>query len=196
MEEYTYHISDIQDERVQQMFRSFEDEHPFPVSVMPNIPQGQQLGTIDKLAQAVVPKLVDKLNVANWQIQRLEALCNWQSGALLDVYDIINNTYIPALTQLEERIKALEKGEKKPAKPRARKKSAVTVDMSEIADYDPDTDSWNAMVIDGHRITGALIDVIEHLNGAAGAMYSDELIDFIGKLEPQVKQAIAARFPN
>lgn len=194
--EHGYHAADIKNDRMHQHFRWFEDNHPYPASVVPNIPQEAkaQLGTVDKLAQSVVPRLVDKLNSANWHIQRLESLCEWQTACIEDLYKTINETLLPALSQADEKLKALEA---KPA--RTRKKRAPKepeVDVTEIADYDPNTDTWGPMVIDGHQITGALIDVIEHLSGAADQMYSDELIQFVHALEPHVKKAIAERFPN
>lgn len=195
--EHGYHAQGITNDRTHQHFRWFEDNHPYPVSVVPDIPQDAkaQLGTVDKLAQSVIPRLVDKLNAANWHIQRLESLCEWHTASIEDLYKIINGTYIPAIAQLEERVKALEAQlAKKQSK--SRKKKEPEPDISEIADYNPDTDTWEAMTVDGHRITGALIDVVEHLNGAANQMYSDDLIQFIANLEPHVKKAIAERFPN
>lgn len=187
----------IKNDRMRQHFRWFEDNNPYPASVVPDIPQEAkaQLGTVDKLAQSVVPRLVDKLNGANWRIQRLESLCEWQTACIEDLYKIINETALPAMTQTDERIRTLEAQlAKKPGK--SRKKKEPELDITEIADYDPDTDTWGPMTIDGKKITGALIDVIQHLSGAADQMYSDELISFINNLDDNVKAAIAKRFPN
>lgn len=181
-------------EEMLKQFEQFEKQRPQPVSVVPNIPQDAQLGTIDKLAQSIVPRIVDKLNGANWRLDRLENLSDWQVSCIMDIYRMFNETYIPVINQLEERIKALET--KKPAKPRKKKEPKAELDISEIADYNPDTDTWEAMTIDGHQITGALIDTVEHLSGAATQMYSEDLINFINNLEPHVKKAIAERFPR
>lgn len=182
---------------LEDFFQLYAHNNPVPVSVVPNIPADakQQLGTVDKLAQSVIPRLVDKLNVANYQIQRLEALCDWQQAAINDLFKILNETWIPAIHQLEAKVDALS--QKKQARTRKKKEPAAPeIDVAEIADYDPDTDTWEPMTIDGHKITGSLIDVVEHLNGAVSQMYSDELIQFIANLEPHVKAAIAERFPN
>lgn len=187
-------------EKMRELFESFERRTPRPASVVPNIPQDTkaQLGTVDKLAQSVVPRIVDKLNEANWKIQRLEALCD----ALLLEFDEMDSETFARLngltdmfTALDGRVEALKDGKKS----RSRKKKEPKEpdpDITEIADYDPDTDTWGPMVIDGHKVTGALIEVVEHLNGAANAMYSEELVQFIGNLEPEVKKAIAGKFPN
>lgn len=164
---------------------NFEDAEPYPDSVVPNIPQDAkaQLGTIDKLAQVIIPKLVDRLNEANWKIKRLE-------------YLIIKHN--SAIEMMQRHMASVAPVKEKQKRTRKKKSDAETtiVDVSEIADYDPDTDTWGPITIDGKQITGALIDVVEHLSGAAGQMYSDELVQFIRNLEPQVKKAIAERFPN
>lgn len=197
-----YHISNIESEKTLKHFQWYEEQHPFPQSVVPNIPQDakSQLGTVDKLAQSVIPRLVDKLNAGNWRLDRIENLADWQTACIMDIYNLFNETYIPILDRFEERVKTLEaqlvKKQSKSRKKKDAQPKEPELDISEIADYNPDTDTWEAMTIDGHRITGALIDVVEHLNGAADQMYSDELIQFIANLEPQVKKAIAKRFPN
>lgn len=178
-------------------FALYEQDHPKPVSVTPQIPQGQQLGTIDKLAQSVVPKLVDKLNAANWEIEKLKAVCEYLHNENLQLYRLYNETLSPWLHQQDDRLKALEAA--KPVKQtRTRKKKVVEpeVDITEIADYNPDTDTWEAMTIDGKQITGSLIDTVTHLGPAATQMYSEELVDFINKLDEPVKAAIAKRFPT
>lgn len=198
MEPQDYHISGITNDDVHKHFRWYEEHFPYPKSVSPDIPQDAQtqLGTIDKLAQTVIPRLVDKLNDANWKIERLTALCEWQHSAILDLYKAINETYIPAINQLDEQVKVLVSKPKRTRKKKEIAPAKPEVDMSEIADYDPDTDTWVPMTIDGHKITGALLDVVQHLNGAVDQMYSDELIDFCSNLEPHIRTAIAERFPN
>lgn len=178
---------------MQTHFESFEAHNPHPASVVPNIPHDTkaQLGTVDKLAQSVVPRIVDKLNDANWRIDRLEDLNAWQTLAIKDLYKIINETVLPVLQELRDKLET-----KKPVRSRKKKEPVQEVDISEIADFDPDNETWVPMTIDGHQITGALIDVVTHLNGAASQMFSDELIQFVNDMEPQVRQAIAAKFPN
>lgn len=190
-------MDNITNAEIRQMCQQFEEATPYPQSVAPAIPQGQQLGTIDKLAQAVIPKLVDKLNIAEWKIKRLMAICESQQEMLHNASDILSG--LPqAFSDVYARVAALEQGKKttKTRKTKESKPAEPSVDITEIADYDPDTDSWGPIEIDGHKLTGALIDVIEHLSGAADSMYSDELIGFIQQLEPQVKAAIAKKFPN
>lgn len=198
--EKEYHISGIDCDKTQQYFRQYEEQYPYPASVVPDIPLDAktQLGTVDKLAQSVIPRMVDKLNAGNWRLDRIESLSDWQTACIEDLYKIINGTYIPVISQLEERVKTLEAQlAKKPAKARKKKEpKEPEPDISEIADYNPDTDTWEAMTIDGHQITGSLIDVITHLGPAADQMYSDELIQFINNLELHVKKAIAERFPT
>lgn len=179
---------------LEEVFALYEQAHPKPASVTPSIPQGQQLGTIDKLAQAVIPKLVDKLNEANWQITRLQDVCDYLHKANLDLYRLYNETLSRWLEQQDGRLKALE--EKKAPSRRKKKPTEPVVDITEVADYDPDTDTWVAMTVDGHKITGALIETVTHLNGAAGQMYSDELVNFINGLDDAVRAEIAKRFPN
>lgn len=186
-----YHISEeLAEGMMFHYLRSFEDDHEYPASVAPSIPQDAkaQLGTVDKLAQSVIPRLVDKLNEANWRIQRLEHICK----ICVDV--------ISAVKPMEGRLEALETQlAKKQTRSRKKKETAPKepeVDITEIADYDPDTDTWGPITIDGQKITGALIDVVEHMGPGASQMYSDELIQFIANLEPQVKKAIAERFPQ
>lgn len=186
--------------KTQDFFEDFELRNPRPASVVPDIPQDAkaQLGTVDKLAQSVVPRIVDKLNEANWKIRRLEAFVD----ALLVEFNEMDsdttarlNGLTQIFTELDGRVEKLKDGgAKKPA--RSRRKKEPELDMTEIADYDPDTDTWGPMEIDGHKITGALIETVEHLNGAANAMYSGELVQFIGNLEPHVKKAIAEKFPT
>lgn len=192
MEQKHYHNLD-------EVFALYEQDHPRPQSVTPAIPQGQQLGTIDKLAQAVIPKLVDKLNAANWEIEKLRAICDYQHLCINDLYKFINETALPHMQAVDDNVARLieiaEKSKKKSV-PRKKKPAEPEIDISEIADYDPDTGEWGPMVVDGHKITGSLIDVIQHLSGAADQMYSDELISFINNLDDNVKAAIAKRFPN
>lgn len=175
------------------VFVMYEQDHPRPQSVAPAIPQGEQLGTIDKLAQAIIPRLVDKLNAANWEIEKLKSVCEYLHDENLDLYRIVNDTILPALDKLDSLEKSLAK---KPSTKRKPKADKPKVDISEIADYDPDTDTWKPMVVDGHCITGAFLGAVKGLGPAAGQMYSEEILSFIGSLGDDVKAAIAERFPS
>lgn len=194
--ERSYHISGITNDEMRKLFCRFEALTPYPASVVPNIPQGEQLATIDKLAQSVIPKLVDKLNDANWKIERLTALCQQQQAHIDSFYQHIHDVSLPTLRQLEEQVKALAGKPKRTRKKKEQPAPELEIDISETADYDPDTDTWVPMTIDGQQITGALLDTVKHLGAAASQMYSEELLSFINNLDEPVKAAIAQRFPN
>ena len=106
--------------KLAEIFAQYEQDNPKPASVTPAIPQGQQLGTIDKLAQAVIPKLVDKLNLANWEIARLQAMCEYQQVCINDLYKMYNERLLAWLNEADERFKALESVPKKQRAPASR----------------------------------------------------------------------------
>lgn len=182
---------------VSNVFEWFEQQNPKPVSVVPNIPADskQQMGTVDKLAQSIVPRLVDKLNEANWTIQRLEYLCSQQQSQITDLYQALNNTVMPKLQQLEDNV-MIPKPNRKSRGRKKKEPESPALDLTEIADYDPDTDTWGPMEIGGYKITGALLETLRGLGPAARQMYSEELVSFCENLSDDVKAAIANKFPT
>lgn len=176
---------------------NFEDyKVPLPVSVSPDIPQdtATQMGPVDKMAQLVIPKLVDKLNLAEWKIARLEAVVSWQSQTIDDLYRMYND----ALKFLNEQPSASSTEKTKP-KSRAKKsaKKQTSNALSYIADYDPDTDIWSPKAFGAFKLTGVIAEQILHMGSdAALDVYPAELVAYVFTLPSDAVETLKKQFPN
>lgn len=195
------------------------------------------MSPVDKLCQYVMPRMIDKVNMLAWTVEknryefdeiltamrkaigerdgleadRLKALSEVSAEVahLRDGLEAVKNVLaargMPDVAAVSEQDAGEDKNAAEPevkVKRRSRAKKAaqpvpdVYVSESEYAVYDPDKDEWQPREVDGHKITGALIDTVEHLSGAAGEMFSDTVINYVGTLPQHVRQAIRERFPN
>lgn len=168
------------------------DPPPVPLPIPERV---EGVGTIDRLAQSVIPKLLNKLNDAEWRVRRLEYLV-LQLILANDAQAANIREMSKWMTEATAKLNAFTAQPAPSVKKRASRKKAEAVPMSEIADYDPDKDEWKPKMIDGKAITGALIDVVDHMGTSAGTVYSAELLAFIDNLTDKQRAAIAERFPN
>lgn len=169
------------------MLEQFELSEAPVIPVADNIEGG---GTIDVLAQKVIPKLINKVHMQGSYIERLERavealLQNAQEQK--QAYEYLHKWSLKATDQ----INALSS----PATKTRRKKKAE-VPMSEIADYDPDVDVWMAKTIDGVAILGTVIDDVDQLGIDAGTKYPASVLAFVDKLTDAQRAAIKEKFPG
>lgn len=148
-------------------------------------------GTIDMLAQSVVPKLINRIRTLEWRCDRAERALE----IVLEQLSVSNQWQRQATDKINVLIEQTKPKRKAPRKKEDRP-VPVVVARSEYADYDPDSDTWKPKEIAGHKITGALIDVLEHMGTSAAEMYPEELLDFTDLLTDDIKAAIRSEFPN
>lgn len=148
-------------------------------------------GTIDMLAQSVVPKLINRIKQLEWRCDRAERTLE----LLFDQMSIANQWQRMATGKINALVDQMKFKRRSPRK-KEDKPTLVAVARSEYADYDPDSDTWRPKEIAGHKITGALIDVLEHMGTSASEMYPEELLDFTDLLTDDIKSAIRNEFPN
>lgn len=152
---------------------------PQPAPVSPNIPHdtAAQLSPIDKMAQLVIPKLVDKLNMAEWKIARLEAAVQ----SLLDRE--------PSIVDVRKAV------DKKAAKKKPARKQQTA--LSSIADYNPDTDAWGPKTFGGFKLTGAVAEnIIRQGSDDAMDVYPAELVSYVFALPQDALDMLKEQFPN
>lgn len=162
------------------------------VQQLPVVDNVEGMGTIDVLAQRVIPKLINMVKQQEWHIHRLEKACEillQEAQAQRQAYEYLHDWSLKATAQ----INALAKPPAPATKTRRKKKE---VPMSEIADYDPDKDEWTPKEIDGKAVTAKLIDVVDHMGTSAGTMYGSDLLAFIDKLTDAQREAIKEKFPG
>ena len=154
------------------------------------------MGTIDRLAASVIPKLINKLNQAEWRVTRLEKACEYlmrgvdaairndaslqqwmeQAAAIINRHEAALQTPVPAA----------------PKKSRSRKKTPA---LADYADYDPDKDVYVPKQVAGIDIDGELLDQVEELGTDAGLHYPAEVLDYVDKLSDKMREAIRKQFP-
>lgn len=169
---------------------NFPLELPEPMPVAESV---EGAGTIDALAQRVIPKLINKVNEQSARIARLEQAVEallQEAQAQRQAYEYMRQWTVDAT----DKINALVAKPAPATKTRKARKKAVP--MSDIADYDPDTDKWKPKHIAGHAVTGRLISHVDVLGTDAGETYEAELLAFIDRLTDEQRQAIAQRFPE
>lgn len=150
---------------------------PQPASVSPNIPQdtATQLGPVDKMAQLVIPKLVDKLNMAEWRIARLEA--------------VIQTLAEPSITDVRKTV------DKKTTKKKTSKKQNVS--MSAIADYNADTDTWTPKTFGTFKLTSTVAEnILRQGSDDAMDVYPAELVSYVFTLPDEALDLLKTQFPN
>lgn len=170
-----------------EMFNKLVGDPPEPLPV--ELREGS--GTIDMLAQSVVPKLINRIKMLEWRCDRAERTLE----IALEQMSVANQWQRQATDKINALIEQTKPKRRAPRKKEA-KPTLVGVAKSEYADYDPDNDTWRPKEIAGHKITGALIDVLEHMGTSASEMYPEELLDFTDLLTDDIKAAIRNEFPN
>lgn len=172
-----------------------------PKSVAPGIPQGQQLNPVDKMAQLVIPRMVDKINYLTARVDQLtravEFLLGVQ-GADHCAQVEVNKAHLSQIEDIAQRIEALEKKEptiqdvRKAMDTKVKKKtSKKKVDYASIADYDPDKDMWKPKKIAGMEMVGTLVDCVSAMGkDQADDIYAAEVVDFVYKLSDEQKEFI------
>lgn len=165
----------------------------FELATPPQMPVAEVVeggGTIDQLAQRVIPKLVNRVQLQGAYIERLERVVE----ALLQnaqeqkqAYEYLHKWSLKATDQ----INALGAPATK-----TRRKKKTEVPMSEIADYDSDVDVWMAKSFDGVAILGTVIDDVDQLGIDAGTKYPASVLAFIDKLTDAQRAAIKEKFPG
>lgn len=167
----------------------------FPLAEVELLPVPETIegaGTIDVLAQRVIPKLLNNVKLMGARIDRLECAADallTEAQAQRQAYE-----YLYKWSQeVTDKINTLASSKPATRKRVSRKKE---VSMSEIADYDSDVDVWSAKHIDGISITGALLARVDALGTDAGQEYPDAVLAFVDKLTDAQREAISEKFPG
>ena len=170
------------------MLENFPLAEPELIPVADSVEGG---GTIDQLAQRVIPKMINHIRQQDAQIARPERVCEallQEAQAQRQAYEYVHKWTVDATSK----INALTA---KPAS-KSRKPRKESVPMSDIADYDPDTDKWTPKMVAGHAVTGRLISHVDELGTDAGKTYEAELLAFIDRLTDKQRAAIVQHFPE
>lgn len=158
-----------------------------PKKIAPDLTAEQRaaMTPIDLLAQYIVPKLWDRLNMMEWKTQ---------------------NSFQEIRKELDQ-LRAQLPPERKPAKRRSNKKEEAPAEpptlgvetalkepvvMGRVADYDPDTDKWVPKVIESVAVTGEVVKgVLDD-----GGVFPSEVIAFVYELSDDDRAVLCELFPE
>lgn len=123
---------------------------PKPRLVAKDMPEEvkHSLPPLDLMIQYVMPRLIDKCNMAEWNVARLEnELAEMRSSLSLDI------------AETRDMIKARKPRAKKPKgeAPAVGCDVDEPVSMADIGVYNPDTDQWEPRIINGAYMTGRVV---------------------------------------
>lgn len=188
-----------------------------PKQVAPGIPHGQQLAPIDKMAQLVIPRMVDKINYLTARVDQLAKAAGYllekghipaevldKQQALAEEMDVLK-VQLESLSHIvggiEQRIEALEKKEPtvqdvrkvidEKSRTKVRKKPRGKANHASVADYDPDKDVWKPKKIAGMEMVANLVDCVLAMGkDQAEDIYAAEVVDFVYGLSNEQKEFI------
>lgn len=180
---------------------------PMPAKLAPELTPEERaaMQPVDRLVQLIIPRLIDKMNLLEWKVGKLE----WE----------LESVDVPGLrTFVRDAVDVISQAapaEPKPKRTRRKKEAPATeptvapvggavpqgvisapVATSSYANYDPDLDEWVPKKVDGRDMTGSLVDVVLHMGPAAEQMYPEDVITFCRSLSPDAVAALKARFPH
>lgn len=158
------------------------------------------MSTLDVMAQVVMPRLIDRLNMLEWNLGRVEY--NFKQFAKLMLTVDGGAVGLDSLTEMSKEVDALrdlvENIQERLPKKRASRGKKVTEaapvaepDMSEWADYDPDKDIWKAKKIGNVLITAT---VVEDVEAGDCAHYAPEAVAFVQSMSEGARRKIKERF--
>lgn len=192
---------------------------PKPKKFAQDIPAEQlkAMQPIDKLVQYVIPKLIDKMNMLSWRVDKLEhetseALSSMykslaaaepaamEKATVEDIYKAINEIHEwqhAVDTNMSICMDALSSKKRAPQRKKvADKPSDTTPTPAYVSDaaysmYDPDLDDWVPYEFDGIKITASVADA-----ALAGELENVDIVKFVKALTPEVLAALRKRFPG
>lgn len=158
------------------------------------------MSTLDVLAQVVLPRLVDRLNMLEWSLGKVEynfsqfaKLMLTLDGGAIGCESLVDVSR--GVDEVRGMVEELQKQLPKKRASRGKKATETTPvpepDMSEWADYDPDKDVWKAKKIGNVLITAT---VVEDVEAGDCAHYAPEAVAFVQSLSEGARHKIKEMF--
>lgn len=162
---------------------------PEPKKIAPDLTpeQRQALSPVDLLVQYVMPKLLDKQNALEWRVRKeLHELC--------ERVRVLEETVAQASAKKSRsKVKKAEAAEAASPPPIGTGvKTNAPIQLTRIADYDPDADKWFPKKVGDVEITASVIDLVALQSGSLPMAVSS----FIYDLSDKEREALCQMFPD
>ncbi|MBD5585499.1 MAG: hypothetical protein HDQ88_10485 [Clostridia bacterium] len=160
---------------------------------------------LDTVVQWTIPKLIDKVRMAEWKADKAEWECEQAKAALAELAKRVDALAMSAPKKRSSKKKPVEEPdpvapEGEPAEPEtvaAYPPVSTPVAMSSFCIYDDSADTWKPYAWQGVEATGPVVTEIRSIDlDTARAKYPAELVDFAHMLSDDAYKLLVATFPK